>query len=53
VILGWIVLLSIGLATWLGPDNAIQTPAAIAIVGVGLGCLLTAVVVAVNERRPG
>jgi hypothetical protein len=52
VVLGWIILLSIGLAAWFGPDNAIKIPAAITIVGVGLGCFLTAIIVAINERWP-
>ncbi|MEV2267744.1 hypothetical protein [Nonomuraea africana] len=40
------------LVAFVGDLKANDVPSMIAIVGVGLGCLLTAIVVAINDRWP-
>ena len=52
LIVGWIILGFAGLVTLLGGVPATQAPLAIAMVGVGLGFLLTAIVAAIYDHGP-
>ncbi|GAA3250311.1 hypothetical protein GCM10020216_082940 [Nonomuraea helvata] len=45
---GWVILIVVGWAAYFG--GTLDAPATVALVGIGLGCLLTAVIVAINDR---
>ncbi|MFC5830598.1 hypothetical protein [Nonomuraea insulae] len=48
--LGWVILILVAWTAYFTNALANAVPSVIAIVGIGLGCLLTAVVVAINDR---
>jgi hypothetical protein len=50
--LGWVILIWVGWTACFTNALANNVPATIAAVGIGLGLLLTAVVVAINDRSP-
>ncbi|MEW9554111.1 hypothetical protein [Nonomuraea sp. NPDC050783] len=50
--LGWVILILVGWTAYFTNVLANNVPSTIAIVGIGLGCLLTAVVVAITDRSP-
>ncbi|MEV5556286.1 hypothetical protein AB0L44_21750 [Nonomuraea wenchangensis] len=52
LIVGWIILGFAGFATLFGGVTATHTPVVIAIVGVGLGAILTAIIAAIYDRGP-
>ncbi|MGP3921484.1 hypothetical protein [Nonomuraea sp. 10N515B] len=45
---GWVILIVVGWAAYFG--GTLDAPATVALVAIGLGCFLTAVVVAINDR---
>ncbi|MET8007672.1 hypothetical protein [Nonomuraea glycinis] len=52
LIIGWIILGFVASSTLFGGVPATLTPVVIAIVGVGLGFLLTAIVAAIYDHGP-